>query len=154
MKRSGLWLGIGILLVGIGIGVSIIEFMNFSYTEIIPTEYQKIEKVYEYPIDTDNINYINIKNSDAEIVSDSSIDNIQIKVNYYDGYKYLSDVNKNGSNINVNFSNNINLKKTYIVIKDMLKNKTIFELNDLYDANVTIFVNPNDVNRIKINRIY
>lgn len=151
MKKSLIWFCVGILIIGLGIGISIIEFMSFTYQENIPSNYSITEKNYDYTIDQNYITNINITNAEYQIISDSNVNNIKIKLSYYSDYKRLSNIIQNGNTINIEFNGIVNMKKTYSTIKNMLKEKTFFGMNDLYSAKVTIFINPNYIDKIKIN---
>lgn len=150
MKKSLIWFCVGILIIGLGIGVSIIEFMNFSYQDTIPNKYQITENTYEYDIDNNNITNIDIENAEYQIISDPNITDIKINISYYSDYKKLYNIEKFGNTINIEFNSIVNVKKTYSIIKNMLKEKIVFDMNDLYTAKVTILVNPNYIDKIKI----
>ena len=138
MKKILISMLISMILIGLGIGISIFEFMQCNYLDNVPNQYEKgIEEINN---DTDKFNKIIINNSSYGIdkVIDDNVDGIKVLVSYYPDYmEYNYRIADNCLYIETN--NIYNINNSYKIVKNMIKDKEFFNLNKLENIDITIY---------------
>ena len=138
MKKILISMLISMILIGLGIGISIFEFMQCNYLDNVPNQYEK--NIEEINTDTDKFNNIVIYNSSYGInkVIDDNIDGIKVVVSYYPDYmKYNYHIVDNC--LYIYMENIYNINNSYKIVKKMINDKEFFNLNKLENIDITIY---------------
>lgn len=151
MKKNLIAFLISIILIGIGISISIFEFMDFQYINEVPiNDYTKTIKKYEIVPESSAIK-INLNNqSNVRIEENNNIDNIIIEITYYDEESGLI-YNNTGNEYNISFANkSINGSKIINNIIEDLKQQKIYNYSKLGYREVIIYTNSQHRNLINL----
>ncbi len=151
MKKNLIAFLISIILIGIGISISIFEFMDFQYINEVPiNDYTKTIKKYEIVPESSAIK-INLNNqSNVRIEENNNIDNIIIEITYYDEESGLI-YNNTGNEYNISFVNkSINGSKIINNIIEDLKQQKIYNYSKLGYREVIIYTNSQHRNLINL----
>lgn len=152
----------GLLITGIGVGLSITEVVNTKYIDNEPkTDLKHTNKTYEYDIN-DNLLLGTYGN---HIIEDYSFNRLKIKyeidnnitnklvvdVSYYDEFSTININEYTQNNYKfIDFNNRINQSNKIInIILNNLKNKEIYNYNSLYTTYITIKTNEENLNKLK-----
>ena len=141
---------VGLVMLGIGCGITMIEVSSIKIKDEIPNYYQI--NTYTQEIDFRNDLYFN-NSYNVEYVSDNALTNkVKIEIKYYDTFsKPIVNVFANTINI---YSQDDEFNMDFIknVIKD-LKNKTIYNYGPLNDYQVTVYSSDKNITEMKKNYI-
>ena len=154
----------GLLLTGIGIGLCVTEVIDTKYVDKEPkTNLEYVNKSYEYDM-SDNLligSYGNhiiedyyFNRTDVKFVVDNSLsDKIVVDTTYYSEFSTLNINEYSLSNYNfIDFSNRINPSNKIInIVLDNLKDKEIYNYNNLYTAYIVVRGNEENINKLKDN---
>ena len=149
MKNILISMLISMILIGLGLGISIFELMQYNYLDNVPNQYEKgIEEINN---DTDKFNKIIINNSSYGIdkVIDDNVDGIKVLVSYYPDYmEYNYRIADNCLYIETN--NIYNINNSYKIVKKMIKDKELFNLNKLENIDITIYGKSEILDKLSI----
>lgn len=144
----------GLGLLGIGVGVSILDISKTEYIDEAPiAKYELVTKEFNYKI-SDNllINDYIFRNVDY-VIDESLEDNVKITIKYNDK---LSDIilteEQQYDYTAINFEINDSFSKDIVnLIVDNLKNKKIYNYGKLYYYEITITASEEAINRLNKN---
>ena len=150
----------GIILSGAGIGINIIDVMNTDFINESPkTNLKLTTKTYEYTLKdnlvsdfiTDNNGYYNIEINTE--IDDSLNDKIIIETSYYEDLSYFEIYTNNNYNYEeISFINNYKPSKKIInIILNDLKDKTIYNYDKLFQANITVKTSSTTYEKLRNN---
>ncbi len=152
----------GIIITGSGIGLCIVEVMNTELINEAPkTKLKVANKTFDYDY-TDNLiqGFINDYdenynlNLNVNVVADDTLDNtIVITASYYEDLTYFEIYRQQeGSFQRLFFNNRYKSSKSIInILIDNLKDKKIYNYEELYKANVTIKASSTTLEKLKNN---
>lgn len=151
MKKNLIAFLISIILIGIGISVSIFEFMDFEYINEAPTyNYSKTVQKYEITPNSSVIKMDFNYQSNVKIVENNNIDNIIVEITYYNEESELV-YNNIGNEYDIRFRNkNNNDKKILNNIIEDLKHKKVYNYSKLAYGEVVVYTNKGYKNLINI----
>lgn len=149
MKKILISMLISMILIGLGIGISIFEFMQYNYLDNVPNQYEK--GIEEINADTDEFNKIIINNSSYRIdkVIDDNIDGIKVLVSYYPDYMEYN-YRIVGNWLYIDMDNIYNINNSYKIVKKMIKDKEFFNLNELENIDITIYGKSEVLDKLSI----
>ncbi len=147
---------ISISLLGVGTGLSIIEFANTEYIDKAPdTDLEYITKNYEYNMEENLVinpsyHYYNINYT----IDNTLTDTIKIEISYYKKLSYveLSEYNRNDYKIIELWHDNKYSKEIIKSFINNLKNKEIYNYDKLYDCNIKLITSENNLKKLKENK--
>lgn len=154
VKNTFIIMLISLLVFGVGIGITSLEFVNTSFTDNVSniTTQKTIEKSYKMQDDliivTDRF-YSTV--TKYEINNDLK-DEINIKITYYNKYNDY-EISKDNNYIMLDHKDlyKIPLKDMYKIVVNDLKHKTIHNYNRLLDVEIIITSNETNIEKIRQN---
>ena len=145
-----------IITLGVGFGISVIEVANTKFIDNIPNNVKEKVITKEYMMN-DNLFLINDWYSNIEYIVDETLnDKIKIEITYYNDYSdvILSDIDENTGGLTIHRYNKyktINNKMINLIL-DNLKNKTIYNYENLYSVNVKIYTSNKNIDIMNKNQ--
>lgn len=156
MKKSLIAFLISIVLIGIGISISVFEFMDFEYINEAPiNHYLATVESYEIIPNSSIIKMDFNHQSDVRIEERNDIENIIVEITYYSEEckliydKLIYDNSVNEYDISFRKKNSNDKKLINNVIEDM-KNKKVYNYSELFRGEVVIYTNSSHKNLISI----
>ena len=154
VKNTFIIMLISLLVFGVGIGITSLEFVNTSFTDNVSniTTQKNIEKSYKMQDDliivTDRF-YSTV--TKYEINNDLK-DEINIKITYYNKYNDY-EISKDNNYIMLDHKDlyKIPVKDMYKIVVNDLKHKTIHNYNRLLDVEIIITSNETNIEKIRQN---
>ena len=154
VKNTFIIMLISLLVFGVGIGITSLEFVNTSFTDNVSniTTQKTIEKSYKMQDDliivTDRF-YSTV--TKYEINNDLK-DEINIKITYYNKYNDY-EISKDNNYIMLDHKDlyKIPVKDMYKIVVNDLKRKTIHNYNRLLDVEIIITSNETNIEKIRQN---
>ena len=154
VKNTFIIMLISLLVFGVGIGITSLEFVNTSFTDNVSniTTQKTIEKSYKMQDDliivTDRF-YSTV--TKYEINNDLK-DEINIKITYYNKYNDY-EISKDNNYIMLDHKDlyKIPVKDMYKIVVNDLKHKTIHNYNRLLDVEIIITSNETNIEKIRQN---
>lgn len=143
----------GLGLIGIGTGITVIEFASTEFIDEAPkSKYELTTKNYEYEI-SDNLIIQSYHNITETKVDESLTDKVKLEITYYDDLMRVQPFENNIYDFNsieiwANAKWNKNIFK---IFTDNLKEKKIYNYNDLFEYKVTVYTSSANIEKLKNN---
>lgn len=141
-------------IIGIGTGLTFIEFANTEYVDEIPEKYKQETKTFDYQM-SDNLILYDPYFPKNFTVDETLTDNIKIEITYYTDLIKVNPVENNDdygyNGISIWYNTMWNKKILKNFLND-LKDKKIYDYSKLYDYEVTIYTSSNNIEKLKINK--
>lgn len=140
-------------LVGIGSGITVIEFASTEFIDEAPnSKYELTTKTFEYQID-DKLVFRTYYQEPKIKIDENLQDTVKIEVTYYEDLMKIQPFENNDYNFNSIeiWTNTMWDKKIIELILDNLKEKKIYNYEQFYDYEITIYTSTNNLERLKNN---
>lgn len=137
-----------ISLLGCSFGYLMFDIYRLEEVDDFSEYYTMSRETNMFDIDSDEVNvkFNHIYDNKYNIKYDDSLDNeIKIVANYYRNY-YDLVIKKNRNDLYVSF--HVNSRDVISTLIDGLKQKSIYNLNELKRYDITIYINEKDKNKI------
>ncbi|HPQ78950.1 MAG TPA: helix-turn-helix transcriptional regulator [Candidatus Dojkabacteria bacterium] len=148
---------ISIIGLGIGAGISFLDFSKFTISQEAPSRVVSDKKIVEYPMSENLIlfPYGNVL-EDSYVVDNSLVDTVKVEVEYYGMVtepviSILEVDGKREIHVSSRADRSINLRDMYKVFLDDLKNNTISNYAALGDFNVKVYSSEENIEKFKSN---
>jgi len=141
----------GLGITGIGSGITVIEFASTEFIDEAPdSKYELTTKTFEYQID-DKLVFRNYYKYPEIQVDETLQDTVKVEVSYYKDLMKIQQFENNDYNFNnIEIWTNIKWDKKIIeLILNNLKDKKIYDYEQLYDYKITIYTSSNNIERLK-----
>lgn len=162
-KKIFIILILGLLLSGIGLGISFIDYLSFEEKTITNNDIEYTEKTFNIEMN-DKISLNFLEHDQTEIIIDNNREDIKLEITYqkngdisldsYISNYYIDGVYKQTYNYEINYHEKrlgINFIKTTNYLIEQIKNKEIF--NNEYDTitKIKVYINNNNLDKLKNN---
>ena len=152
----------GLILVGIGSGISFCNYLTFDKVTLTNNDIEYSTKNFDIEM-KDNLNLAFLLHDKVEIVYDDSLDNIKIEVTYdkdgnielykstdqyYDDYEYFNYFDYD-INYNLNYGDDFIEEINYLI--NEIKNKRRIYNDYPAISNIKIFISHNNLKKLEEN---
>lgn len=144
---------IGLVLIGIGSGLTVIKFMDYDFEEVasinLETKEEEIEMSNNLIIE-DYDGYYNV-----DYIIDNSIENVKLKVTYpkFSEYYTSTETSDKYNLYHIHF-NEVSLFNVYKIIKNDLKNHKVRNYDNSYKLEITISQENYEILKSNIEKYY
>lgn len=144
----------GLGLIGIGSGITLIEFANTEFIDEVPnSKFEFTTKTVDYQM-SDNLiisDHYYIKNI---LVDETLTDTVKVEIKYYKDLLKVQPVENEyyGYNIVEFWENGIWNKKIIDLFLSNLKDKKIYDYSKLYDFEINVYTSSANIEKLSINK--
>jgi len=146
-KKTFLLLLISVIGLGIGFGLTVLEFADFEIVDEVPEKYELKTEIFDFIMEKEL--FINSYEK-MTYIEDNSIDNVKVEAKYYANFTnvMLSDQSEG---IYISSNNWSNFKEIYDELLRALKENKIYNYDKMYSMGIVIYANKENIETLKKN---